>query len=149
VDHVPDRVNRVRFAWWGGEEFGLLGSEYYVRLLLAGPRDGPDRVRRALRLRPVIDRGIAAGGLFTGAEGIKTAQQAAVYGGTAGVAYDHYHQLCDDLTNLNNTALNQMSDGIADATLQFALTTSAVNGTSNASDKATASTEFQGNFLRK
>ena len=53
---------------------------------------------------PFIDRGIPAGGLFTGAEGIKTAQQAAVYGGTAGVAYDHcYHQLCDDLTNLNNT----------------------------------------------
>jgi Zn-dependent M28 family amino/carboxypeptidase len=21
-------VNRVRFAWWGGEEFGLLGSEH-------------------------------------------------------------------------------------------------------------------------
>jgi Zn-dependent M28 family amino/carboxypeptidase len=22
--------NRVRFAWWGAEEFGLLGSQYYV-----------------------------------------------------------------------------------------------------------------------
>ena len=99
---------------------------------------------------PFIDRGIPAGGLFSGAEGIKTAQQAAVYGGTAGVAYDHcYHQLCDDLTNLNNTSLDQMSDGVADATLQFAMTTSSVNGTQKASDKATASTEFQGNFLRK
>ena len=55
----------------------------------------------------------------------------------------------DDLTNLNNTALDQMSDGVADATLQFAMTTSAVNGTGKASDKATASTEFQGNFRRK
>ena len=42
-----------------------------------------------------------------------------------------------------------MSDGVADATLQFAMTTSSVNGTSKASDKATASTEFAGNFLRK
>ncbi len=36
---------------------------------------------------PFIDRGIPAGGLFTGAEGIKTADEAAIYGGTAGVAY--------------------------------------------------------------
>ncbi len=23
-------VNKVRFAWWAGEEFGLLGSKFYV-----------------------------------------------------------------------------------------------------------------------
>ena len=46
---------------------------------------------------PFIAVGIPAGGLFTGAEGVKTAAQAAVYGGTAGVAYDPcYHQACDD-----------------------------------------------------
>ena len=37
---------------------------------------------------PFIAVGIPAGGLFSGAEGIKTAEQAAVYGGTAGAAYD-------------------------------------------------------------
>jgi Zn-dependent M28 family amino/carboxypeptidase len=37
---------------------------------------------------PAHPAGIPAGGLFTGAEGVKTAEQAAVYGGTAGVAYD-------------------------------------------------------------
>ena len=31
-----------------------------------------------------INVGIPAGGLFTGAEGIKTAEEAAVFGGTAG-----------------------------------------------------------------
>jgi Zn-dependent M28 family amino/carboxypeptidase len=42
---------------------------------------------------PFIDVGIPAGGLFTGAEGIKTAQEAVIYGGTAGLAYDPcYHQ---------------------------------------------------------
>ncbi len=42
---------------------------------------------------PFIAEGIPSGGLFTGAEGVKTAAQAAVYGGEAGVAYDHcYHR---------------------------------------------------------
>ena len=58
--------------------------------------------------------GIPAGGLFTGAEGIKTEQQADVYGGTAGEAYDPcYHQLCDDIDNVSKRALGQMSDAIA------------------------------------
>src|SRR5215475_1344087 len=197
-------TNRVRFAWWGGEEFGLLGSEFYVSHLttrelkdialnlnfdmVASPNfvrfvydgDGsatgasgpngsgnietvftdyfatqglatdPTPFNGRSDYGPFIARGIPAGGLFTGAEGIKTPEQAAVYGGMAGVAYDHcYHQLCDDITNLNHTVLDQMSDAIADATLQFAMTTSAVNGTSKASDQATASTDFSGNLLRK
>jgi Zn-dependent M28 family amino/carboxypeptidase len=36
---------------------------------------------------PFITVGIPAGGLFSGAEGVKTPEQAAVYGGTAGEAY--------------------------------------------------------------
>ena len=39
---------------------------------------------------------VAAGGLFSGAEGVKTEEQAAVYGGAAGSWYDPcYHQACD------------------------------------------------------
>jgi Zn-dependent M28 family amino/carboxypeptidase len=83
------------------------------------------------------DRGIPAGGIFAGAEGIKTAAEAAVYGGTAGVAYDHcYHQACDDITNPNPVAINQFSDAAADAVFQFAMTTSSVNGTGKASSSA-------------
>ena len=37
---------------------------------------------------PFIAAGIPAGGLFTGAEGIKTPEQAAIFGGTAGEQYD-------------------------------------------------------------
>jgi hypothetical protein len=82
--------------------------------------------------------------------GVKTAAQAVVYGGTAGVAYDHcYHQLCDDISNLNNTALDQMSDGIANAVLQFAMTTSAGSGTAKASPMAKASTDYVGSHLRR
>ena len=63
---------------------------------------------------------IPAGGLFTGAEGIKTAAQAATYGGTAGAAYDPcYHQVCDTFANNSNTGLDQMSDAAAHAVLLF------------------------------
>jgi Zn-dependent M28 family amino/carboxypeptidase len=64
--------------------------------------------------------GIPAGGLFTGAEGIKTAAQAATYGGTAGTAYDPcYHQACDTFANNSATGLDQMSDAAAHAMLLF------------------------------
>ena len=40
-----------------------------------------------------VAAGIPAGGLFTGAEDIKTAEQAAKWGGTAGLAFDPcYHR---------------------------------------------------------
>ncbi len=69
---------------------------------------------------PFIAAGIPAGGLFTGAEGVKTAAQAATYGGTAGQAYDScYHLACDTYANNSNTALDQMSDAVAHAVLIF------------------------------
>ena len=63
---------------------------------------------------PFIDAGIPAGGLFTGAEEVKTPEQVALYGGTAGIPFDIcYHQGCDDLTNLNNRGYEQMADAAA------------------------------------
>lgn len=77
---------------------------------------------------PFIAQGIPAGGLFTGAEGIKTAAQAATYGGTAGIAYDPcYHAGCDTYANVNPTALDQNADAIAHATITYAQNTEAVN----------------------
>jgi Zn-dependent M28 family amino/carboxypeptidase len=70
---------------------------------------------------PFIAAGIPAGGLFTGAEGAKTVQQAAIYGGTAGEQYDPcYHLACDTYANNSNTALDQMSDAAAHITYLFA-----------------------------
>jgi Zn-dependent M28 family amino/carboxypeptidase len=78
-------------------------------------------------IAPGVD--IPAGGLFTGAEQPKTAAQAAVYGGTAGLAYDPcYHATCDTFANNSNTALDQMSDAIAHATITFGQNTELVNG---------------------
>ena len=76
-----------------------------------------------------IDNGIAAGGLFTGAEEVKTAQQAQIWGGTAGEAFDPcYHQACDKYGNVSRHALAVNSDLVAFAQLTYAYSTEAVNG---------------------
>ena len=78
---------------------------------------------------PFIAVGIPSGGLFTGAEGIKTAQEAAIWGGTAGQQYDPcYHLACDTYANNNDHALEVNSDAVAYATLQYAMNTSDING---------------------
>ena len=57
---------------------------------------------------------VPAGGLFTGAEGIKTEDQAAKWGGEAGIAYDPcYHAKCDTIHNVNQDAQRINSDAIA------------------------------------
>jgi Zn-dependent M28 family amino/carboxypeptidase len=94
--------------------------------------------------------GIPAGGLFTGAEGDKTAAQVTRYGGVVGDYDPCYHQACDNLTgagqppvyadlraaygrqlvgNLNTHAFDTSADAIAHATATFARSTAAVNGT--------------------
>ncbi|WP_327089176.1 M28 family peptidase [Nonomuraea sp. NBC_01738] len=76
---------------------------------------------------PFIAVGIPSGGIFTGAEGIKTPEEAALFGGTAGVAYDVcYHQACDTTANINATALDVNSDAIADSMARFAFNLSAI-----------------------
>ncbi|MFB4283345.1 M28 family metallopeptidase [Nonomuraea sp. MTCD27] len=76
---------------------------------------------------PFIAVGIPAGGIFTGAEGIKTAEEAALFGGTAGVAYDVcYHQACDTIANVNATALDVDADAIADSVARFAFNLRAI-----------------------
>ena len=177
--------NKLRFAWWGAEESGLVGSTAYVAGLSAeekakvalylnfdmigspnhvffvydgddsdgvgaGPGPGGSAAiekvfesfygSRGLAYKgtdfsgrsdygPFILAGIPSGGLFTGAEGIKTAEEAALWGGTAGQQYDPcYHLACDTYANNNDIALENNADGVAYATLQFAQSTSAVNG---------------------
>jgi Zn-dependent M28 family amino/carboxypeptidase len=68
------------------------------------------------------DVGIPAGGIFAGAEVIKTAEQAAKYGGTAGEPFDKcYHQACDTLANLNLQAMDEFADNAANATARLVM----------------------------
>ena len=74
-----------------------------------------------------IEAGIPAGGLFSGAEGIKTEEEAEEYGGVAKAPYDEcYHQACDTVTNLNARALKELGDAAAHATLVLATSKSGI-----------------------
>ena len=167
--------NPVRFAFWGAEEAGLVGSLRYVAALsdeegakiglnlnfdmlgspnfirlaydgdgsafgLAGP-PGSDEIEhvfeqyfaaKRLALDPTAfdgrsdydsftDVGIPAGGLFSGAENVKTAEQAERHGGVAGEPFDRcYHQACDTISNVNYVGLRQLSQGAVHAIAVFA-----------------------------
>jgi Zn-dependent M28 family amino/carboxypeptidase len=180
--------NRVRFAWWGAEELGLVGSTHYVDDLVANDPAALDRIATYLNFDMVaspnyiigtydadessvpadveipagsvetedvfenyftsidqpfvgtsfdgrsdyqafIDNGIPASGLFTGADDVKTAEEVALFGGTAGETHDpNYHQAGDDLGNINQEALGIMSRAIAFATAFLANDTVTING---------------------
>lgn len=63
---------------------------------------------------PFLAKNIPAGGLFTGAEDNKTAEEAALFGGEAGVAHDaNYHQEGDTFDNLNFEAFEINAKAIA------------------------------------
>jgi Zn-dependent M28 family amino/carboxypeptidase len=84
------------------------------------PHEGTDFTGRS-DYGPFIAVGIPSGGTFTGAEGIKTEAQAALFGGTAGVAYDAcYHAACDDLENIDMEAFGTNIGVIANAVGTYA-----------------------------
>lgn len=177
--------NTVRFAWWGAEEAGLVGSIAYVNGLSQEEQDdialylnfdmigspnyvffiydgddsdgvgagpGPEGSAQIEELfesyyqmvgqpykgtdfsgrsdyGPFIAVGIPSGGLFTGAEGIKTPEEEAIWGGTAGEQYDPcYHLACDTYDNISLEALDVNADAVAYSALQYAMNTFAVNG---------------------
>ena len=156
--------NRIRFAYWGAEELGLIGSTRYVDRLsddeiediyaylnfdmVGSPNfvrdvyEGPEAteavfvdyfdskgievdVTSTLDGRsdhgPFAAEGVPTGGLFSGAEGIKTGREAEKFGGEAGTAHDGcYHEACDDLDNLDEKVLDQFSDAAAHAAFTLA-----------------------------
>ncbi|RHW25982.1 hypothetical protein D0Z08_16775 [Nocardioides immobilis] len=148
--------NKVRFAWWGAEEAGLIGSPNYGLFIydgdgsgfgLVGP-DGSDEIEALFEryyaelgipseptafsgrsdYQAFINNGIPSGGLFTGAEGVKTPAQAAKWGGTAGLAYDPcYHSACDTIDNLDHDALGINADAVAYVVLLYASRREAIN----------------------
>ncbi|MEV0380379.1 M28 family metallopeptidase [Nonomuraea sp. NPDC050643] len=179
--------NQVRFAFWGAEEFGLLGSEHYVGSLTAAERakislylnfdmiaspnytfgiydgdgdafgtagpPGSDVIEADFEkffagrgqpfkataftgrsdYGPFIAVGIPAGGLFTGAEVLKTAEEAAIFGGTAGIPLDPcYHSACDSTFNINDKALDVNSDAIATLVATYAFDTGTIGATTPA-----------------
>ncbi len=63
-----------------------------------------------------IDNGIPSGGLFSGADDIKTPEQVEQFGGTPGVFMDrNYHTARDTLENVNREALDIFAPAIGNA----------------------------------
>ena len=103
-----------------------LYESYYT--LIGEPYDDTEFSGRS-DYEAFILAGIPSGGLFTGAEEVKTAEQAAIWGGTAGEQFDPcYHLACDTFDNVDLNALEVNSDLIAFAQLTFAYSTESVNG---------------------
>jgi Zn-dependent M28 family amino/carboxypeptidase len=108
----------------------------YITTTKGVPTEGTDFDGRS-DYGPFIAVGIPSGGIFTGAEGIKTADQAAKWGGTAGIAYDPcYHAACDNLGNPNRGILDKNADAVAFAVGRYALDTSDINGVGGTGAKA-------------
>ena len=169
--------NAVRFAWWGAEESGLVGSTEYVASLteaevgqiagylnfdmigspnyIIGVYDADQSTYEAPVAVPAgsesleqvftdyfdrkrqpwvdtefsgrsdyqafIEAGIPASGLFTGADDVKTEEEVALFGGTAGITHDpNYHSAADDLSNVDRRALAINVKAIAYATWSLA-----------------------------
>lgn len=69
-----------------------------------------------------LQNGIPSGGLFTGAEELKTVDEAALFGGEAGVALDaNYHQPGDTIDNLSTEAFLINAQSIANSVAKYAL----------------------------
>jgi Zn-dependent M28 family amino/carboxypeptidase len=167
--HVRPKYG-LRFAFWGAEELGLVGSRSYVQSLSARDRrrilgvinldmvgspnfdrivydgaDGPSGSRRienafrsyfASRRLPIeeeslgggsdhasfADVGIPVGGLFTGADDIKSTTSARRFGGSANLPFDAcYHKACDTtVANVDFRMLGQMADAAAVVAVRLA-----------------------------
>jgi Zn-dependent M28 family amino/carboxypeptidase len=100
-----------------------------ARFAAAGvPTEGKDYDSRS-DYAEFVAAGIPSGGTFTGAEVIKTAAQAAKWGGQAGIAFDPcYHQACDNLGNVDRKALAKQTAAIAYVITAYGLTTEDING---------------------
>jgi Zn-dependent M28 family amino/carboxypeptidase len=159
----------LRFAFWGAEELGLIGSRSYVQSLSPRQRQGilgvinldmvgspnSDRIvydgdggptgsRKienafrayfAARHLPVEQEslggssdhasfaavGIPVGGLFTGADDLKSAASARRFGGSANLPFDAcYHKVCDTPANVDLRMLGQMADAAAVVAVRLA-----------------------------
>ncbi|KAF2709005.1 Zn-dependent exopeptidase [Pleomassaria siparia CBS 279.74] len=68
-----------------------------------------------------LENGIPSGGLFTGAEELKTPEEAQLFGGQAGVALDpNYHQAGDNVDNLARDAYLLNTQSMANSVAKYA-----------------------------
>lgn len=105
---------------------------------------------------PFVQAGIPAGGLFSGAEGIKSKALAAIYGGTAKAPFDPcYHRSCDDFAHTGGDpnfslalkSLEELAQGAAHAVSFVADTSTSIREPEVIHPRIEF--EYMGNFLQK
>ncbi|MPZ69381.1 MAG: M20/M25/M40 family metallo-hydrolase [Actinobacteria bacterium] len=124
--------------------FDMIASPNFVRYVYddTGAPEGSDQIRDFFRAYfaaedlpledldiqgrsdhgPFLRNGIPVGGLFTGADMIKTAAEVESYGGVQGANEDPcYHRACDDTDNINTEVLDEMADAIAALLLELTM----------------------------
>ena len=118
----------VGYDIWGATP-DVRGAVYESFYTSVGQRYDDSEFSGRSDYQAFIENEIPSGGLFTGAEVLKTAEQAEIWGGTAGQQFDPcYHAACDTFDNVNLDFLEVNSDLIAYAMLHFASSTESVNG---------------------
>ena len=111
------------------ESFYTLSGEPYDDTQFSGRSD----------YQAFILNDIPAGGLFTGAEVVKTAEQQSIWGGTTGAQFDPcYHLACDTFDNVDLHALEVNADAVAFGVLTYAYSTETVNGVAGRRCRATS-----------
>ena len=140
---------------FGDDASGPDGSGY-IESLFNGWFDSKDQAHEPIPFDGRSDyvaftnAGIPAGGVFTGAEKLKTAEEQAMFGGVEGVALDHcYHQACDDINNLDTTVFGQMKDAAADVLYQLMLTQNPIVDGSSPKNAVRLAHTFKGEQARK
>ncbi|WP_016691595.1 M20/M25/M40 family metallo-hydrolase [Rhodococcus rhodochrous] len=195
----PGVTNAVRFAFWGAEEVGLVGSTRYVESLsdeerldialylnfdmLGSPNagylvfDGDDSdsvgegpgpegsagIERTFAqffdergievggtdfdgrsdYGPFVAFGIPAGGVFTGADDVKTPEQADLWGGTADQPFDpNYHTPEDTLAGIDRDAFAAAAAAVAYGTAVYANSIDGPDGVPTGDQRAEVRAEF-------
>jgi LPXTG-motif cell wall-anchored protein len=107
---IPDGVNVPE----GSAELEEIFTDYFADN--DQPNVGTDFSGRS-DYQAFIDNGIPASGLFSGADGTKTAEEAELFGGTVGAKHDtNYHQPTDTIEHVNRDSMNIFVPAIAYAT---------------------------------
>ncbi|GAA1509974.1 M28 family peptidase [Brevibacterium permense] len=115
---IPDGVNVPE----GSAELEKVFTDYFADI--DQPNVGTDFSGRS-DYQAFIDNGIPASGLFSGADGTKTAEEAEMFGGTVGEKHDtNYHQPTDTIENVSKESIDIFAPAIGFAvhTLAYDLT---------------------------
>ena len=103
---IPDGVNVPE----GSAELEKVFTDYFADI--DQPNVGTDFSGRS-DYQAFIDNGIPASGLFSGADGTKTAEEAEMFGGTVGEKHDtNYHQSTDTIENVSRESVDIFAPAI-------------------------------------